>query len=151
MKPVAHHATIYSYALPILLYLFVAQEAQAADHISWLAVRYQDNSVKTFLQGPYSSKAQCDKLNQSTWDNVLTACGTCKAEEKACTPASELREVFAKALRKEQAAFPYVIATPKGRIIISGVPTATAATECQRLGQQFRENGYADARCVLPP
>ena len=53
--------------------LSIATYANADDHISWLTVRYEDQSVKTFLQGPYASKAACDKLNQTTWDNVLTA------------------------------------------------------------------------------
>ena len=133
-----------------LTILSIATYANAADHISWLTVRYEDQSVKTFLQGPYASKATCDKLNQTTWDNVLTACGYCKVEQKACMPADDLKEVYAKALRRERAAFPYVVATPKGRIIISGVPTATAIAECNRLAAEFRANGYGDARCVLP-
>jgi hypothetical protein len=133
-----------------LLLLCIATQAQAAEYVSWLAVRYQDHSVKTFIQGPYGSRPQCDKLNQTTWDNVQTACGICTAEAKFCLPAPELAEVFAKALRSERAAFPYVIATPKGRIIVSGVATDAAIAECQRLGQQFRVNGYSEARCVLP-
>lgn len=61
-----------------LTILSIATYANAADHISWLTVRYEDQSVKTFLQGPYASKATCDKLNQTSLDNVLTACGSCK-------------------------------------------------------------------------
>jgi hypothetical protein len=133
-----------------LTILSITTYANAAEYVSWLTARYEDQSVKTFLQGPYASKATCDKLNQTTWDNVLTACGSCKAEQKACMPANDLKEVYAKALRRERAAFPYVIATPKGRIIISGVPTAIAITECNRLAAEFRTNGYGDARCVLP-
>ena len=130
--------------------LSIATYANADDHISWLTVRYEDQSVKTFLQGPYASKATCDKLNQTTWDNVLTACGSCKVEQKACMPAADLKEVYAKALRRDRAAFPYVVATPKGRIIISGVTTATAIAECNHLAAKFRANSYSDARCVLP-
>lgn len=135
----------------LLLTLAAAcRSTDAAEYVSWLAVRYPDQAVKTFLQGPYESKARCDQLNQSTWDNVLTACGTCRAEEKFCSRADELREIYAKALRSERAAYPYVIATPKGRIIISGVTTSVAVAECQRLAESFRSNGYRDARCVLP-
>lgn len=134
----------------VLLLSAACDSARAADYVSWLAVRYPDQAVKTFLQGPYKSKARCDQLNQSTWDNVLTACGTCRAEEKFCSRADELKEGYAKALRKERAAYPYVIATPQGRIIISGVSTSVAVAECQRLAESFRSNGYSDARCVLP-
>lgn len=124
--------------------------AIGAEYASWLVVRYPDGAVKTFLQGPYASRDQCDKLNQTTWSNVLNACVTCTAEEKSCSPADTLSESYAKMLRNERAAVPYVVATPKGRIIVSGVPTPVAAAECIRLRDQFRANGYSDARCVLP-
>lgn len=135
----------------LLLALATAcQKVGAAEYVSWLAVRYSDQAVKTFLQGPYKSKAWCDELNQTTWDNVLTACGTCSAEAKFCIPMDELREGWAKALRKERAVYPYVIASPKGRIIISGVTTSVAVAECKRLADSFRSFGYHDSRCVLP-
>lgn len=143
----AHHVNA---AILALILLAACDSAGAADYVSWLAVRYPDRAVKTFLQGPYKSKARCDQLNQSTWDNVLTACETCSAEEKFCSRADELKEIYAKALRKERAAYPYVIATPEGRIIVSGVSTSAAVAECQRLAESFRSNGYRDARCVLP-
>ena len=124
--------------------------ANGTEFFSWLAVRYPDQSVKTFLQGHFASKPRCEQLNQSTWDNVLTACGSCKVDEQFCSPISNLRDGYAKALRKERAAFPYVVATPNGRIIISGVPTHNAVAECHRLADRFKENGYEDARCILP-
>lgn len=135
-------------ALP--LYACLIFPAHAAEHAAWLVVRYEDQSVKTFLQGPYRSKTSCEKLNQITWDNVLTACGSCKAEQKHCMELSQLGELYSKSLRKERAPYPYVVATPEGRIILSGVPTATAVSECNRLAHQFRSNGYANAQCVLP-
>jgi Fe-S oxidoreductase len=142
----------YSIFISIFLLIFstVSRDAYAADYFSLLVVRYSDQSVKTFLQGTYDSKARCDQLNQTTWDNVLTACGSCKAEEKFCNSTNELPEMYAKALRREQAAYPYVISTLKGRIIISGVTTDEAVAECQLLAEKFRSNLYSDARCVLP-
>lgn len=134
----------------LLILTTTCNSADDAEYVSWLFVRYPDKAVKTFLQGPYKSKAWCDKLNQTTWDNVLTACGTCQTEAKFCTRADELKELYAKALRKERAPYPYVIATSKGRIIISGVPTKVAVEECHRLADDFRSNGYRDARCMLP-
>ena len=131
------------------LHLCLVSPAHAADYVSWLSVRYEGTAVKTFLQGPHNSKVQCEKLNETTWDNVLTACGICKVEQKFCMSADQLGEFYAKALRKERAEFPYVISTPKGRILFSGVPTASAVAECNRLAQLFRANGYVDARCVL--
>lgn len=148
-----HPRSVHCVITTTILLLILAttyRSAGAADYVSWLAVRYPDQGVKTFLQGPYKSKARFDQLNQSTWANVLTACGTCRAEEKFCSRADELKEVYTKALRKERAAYPYVIATPEGRIIISGVSTSVAVAECQRLAESFRSNGYRDARCVLP-
>lgn len=137
-------------SLMALIFVAICPIANATEYFSWLSVRYPDQAVKTFLQGPYDSMSRCDHLNQSTWDNVLTACGSCSAESKFCSPMDELREAYAKAIRKERAAFPYVVATPAGRIIISGVSTRTAVAECQRLEEVFRSNGYGDARCVLP-
>lgn len=126
------------------------QTVCAAEYFSWLSVRYSDRSVKTFLQGPYKTKAWCDKLNQTTWDNVLTACGTCSTEMKYCDRIEKLQGIYSKLIRRERAAMPYVVATPEGRIFFSGVPTSTAVDECHRLAASFKGNGYSDARCVLP-
>lgn len=134
-----------------LLVVMISTGANATEYVSWLMVRYKDGAVKIFLQGPYHSRPRCDQLNQITWDNVFTACRDfCKVEEKSCLRADELLEVYAKAIRKEQAAFPYVVATPAGRIIISGVSTSIAVAECHRLARDFRSNAYSDAQCILP-
>lgn len=131
--------------------VILTQGAWAADYYSWLAVRYSDNKVlKTFLQGPYDSKASCDKLNQITWDNVFTACGSCTVEMKHCDRLENLSDGFRKLLRRERAAMPYAIATPKGRIFFSGMPTNTAINECHHLAASFQNNGYSEARCVVP-
>jgi len=127
-----------------------ATSVWAVDYFSWLAVRYSNGSVKTFLQGPYKSKSWCDKLNQSTWDNTLTACGSCTVDQKFCDRLDNLPVMYGKLLRGDPATIPYVIATPEGRIFFSGVTTSTAHDECHRLAASFKANGYAAARCVLP-
>lgn len=134
----------------MLLLAVVSSSAFASDYFAFLAVRYSDNSVKTFVQGPFNSKPRCDTLNQSTWDNTLTACGSCNAEQKFCVTKDDFPEIYLKTIRREKAAFPYVVATTNGRIIISGVRTSVAIEECQLLANKFRNNGYAEARCVLP-
>lgn len=137
--------------LGILVVVSFSTATQAADQVAWLSVRYSNGAVKTFVQGPYTSKASCDKLNQITWDNVLTACGSCKVEQQFCIPAEQLTGPFAKGLRKEPVAIPYVVATSKGRIFLSGIPTSEALAECERLASEFRRNGYPKSVCVLPP
>lgn len=138
-------------SLIAFLFFVISTSANATEYVSWLSVRYQDGAVKTFLQGPYPSRLRCDQLNQTTWDNVLTACkDSCKVEEKSCLRADEILEVYAKAIRKERTAFPYVVATPAGRIIISGVSTSVAVAECHRLARDMKSNAYSGARCMLP-
>ena len=151
MSIVIYQSTRAALAAAIFWIAFSSQTAWASDYYSWLSVRYSANdSVKTFLQGPYKSKSWCDKLNQTTWDNVLTACGSCKVEMKHCDRLEQLPDGYRKLLRRERAAMPYVIATPEGRIFFSGVSTAIAIDECHRLATSFRGNGYSEARCVLP-
>ena len=129
--------------------LVIGAPAVAADFYAWLVVRYPEKAVRTFLQAPYVSKALCERSNQATWDNVITACGNCSVEVKQCAPLDELPDLFRKTLRQEPAAFPYVVANQKARIITSGVPTSYAVEECQRLAAEFKAGGYPEARCVL--
>jgi hypothetical protein len=124
--------------------------AHAADYFAWLNVRYPNRAVKTFLQGPYPSKARCDLHNQTTWDNVITSCGSCAAEVQQCGRMEDLPEMYRKVLRQEPAAFPYVVATRQGRIFMSGVSAAFALEECQRMEAAFKRELYAEARCIRP-
>ena len=145
------HTVRTSLAAAIFWIALSDQTVWASDYYSWLAVRYSENNgVKTFLQGPYNSKSACDKLNHLTWDNVLTACRSCKVEMKHCDRLEGLPDLYRKLLRRERAVMPYVIATPKGRIFFSGIPTNIAIDECHRMAETFRSNGYSEARCVLP-
>ena len=127
------------------------QISSAQEHVGSLVVRYPGSQiVQTFLQGPYSSKSRCESLMQTTWDNHHKACGTCWVDDKSCVPAVDVPHDYSKALRKEKATYPYLIATPKGRIIISGISIKQAIEMCRQNEKNFRLNGYGDARCVLP-
>jgi hypothetical protein len=136
----------------ILLLAFsgTCQTSHAEEFVGFLEIRYPNQLVKTLLQGPYSSKKRCENLNQTTLDNALIACGSCNIENNFCISEREVPEIYSKVLRKEKSAFPYIIATPKGRIIISGIPMQSAIAECRYIAEKFRSNGYGDARCVLP-
>jgi hypothetical protein len=145
------HTMRMSLATTVFWIALSDQTVWASNYYSWLVVRYSENNgVKTFLQGPYNSKSGCDKLNQITWDNVLTARGSCKVEMKHCDRLEGLPDLYKKLLRRERAVMPYVIATPKGRIFFSGISTNIAIEECHRMAKIFQTNGYSEARCVLP-
>lgn len=144
-RPFASHGRFAAFAIALV----IGAPAVAADFYAWLVVRYPEKAVRTFLQAPYASKARCERSNQATWDNVITACGTCSVEVKQCAPLDELPDLFRKTLRQEPAAFPYVVANQKARIITSGVPTSYAIEECHRLAGEFKAGGYPEARCVL--
>lgn len=133
-----------------LMLAAVYRNAGASEYVSLIFVRYSDSTLKTFVQGPDKSKALCEKLSQVTWDNIVTVCGKCSLEKSICLRTYEIEEMYADVLQSNEAIHPYVIATPKSRIIISGIVQSAAIAECQRLAQNFRSNGYRDARCLVP-
>lgn len=122
--------------------------SRAADYFSLLDVRYDTGLKKTFLGGPFSSKGFCEELNQSVWDNVQPGCGNCKKEVQFCARWSQLNEPYKKVLKGEAAPFVYSITAKKHRIIFSGSTRTVVERECEWTAQNFRANGYPDARCV---
>lgn len=131
-----------------LLCVFFSPIAYAADYFSVLDVRYENGMKKTFLGGPYTTKAWCEKMNQNTWDHIQPACGNCAKEINMCADSSALSEPFRKVMNGEPAPVAYVKATAKGRIVLSGANKANIDKECEDTALSFRSNGYPDARCV---
>lgn len=141
------------YYAPLFLSLSVASATDAASvdgYVSELVVRYPDGVIKIFVQGPDASKESCESYARTTWENIAKVCGTCWVQERHCRTMDNIGDLYATTLRGEPANYPYVVATPKGRIIIRGTPDSVAAGECAYLAQVFRANGYPASRCVLP-
>lgn len=133
---------------PLVVFTAISLNARAADYYHLLNVRYPSGLVKTFLGGPYSRKSWCEKQAQTVWDNVLTTCGTCKKELQQCGEASVIPDSYLKTFRNEPIPSPYVTATPKGRIVFSGVRRDIALAECGHTAAEFRAHGFAEARCI---
>lgn len=134
--------------ISFLLLWLLSFNAYAADYFALLDVRYATGIKKTFIGGPYSSKAQCNKLNQVVWDNVQPTCGNCKNEMQVCSDMSVLNEPLRKVLAGEKTALTYVNATEKGKIILSAASASVIAQECEDSAKKFRLNGYKKASCV---
>lgn len=120
----------------------------AADFYHMLTVRYPSGLVKTFVGGPYSPQAWCEKQAQTVWDNVITTCGSCRKELQQCGEWSSMPPYYVKTFRNEPIAVPYVTAIPKGRILFSGVGSDAALAECRHTASQFRANGFPNSACI---
>jgi hypothetical protein len=132
----------------VLLLAAFGHAATAADYFSFLDVRYSHGIKKTFLTGPLSSVSVCKAVSQSTWDNVQPVCQGCRNELQACVTSSELSPPHMSVVRGEKAAFIYVRASEKGRILFSGGARPVLVDACRELAAQFRDAGYKTAACV---
>jgi hypothetical protein len=150
MTPQHKAAMLYIAAFVFLIFADANDAASADEYVSVLSVGYPDSIAKIFVQGPDSSKESCESYVRTTWENIVRVCGACWVEDRSCLKVEEIDDLYSATLRGERAAYPYVVATPKGRIIIRGTSENVAVGECERLAQAFRSKGYAASRCVSP-
>lgn len=138
------------FAVLLLTIIGIAQSnASSADFYHIVIVRFDNGIVNYVLGGPYNGKNWCEKNAQAVWDNVVTSCGQCKREFQGCSEASALPDPYKRTFRNEPIWLPYVVAMPKGRILIAGVDKETAVRACQNAAAQFRVNGYKQAVCIF--
>jgi hypothetical protein len=139
---------VLRFIFALLFSMFFVHAVYAADYFSILDVQYENGIKKTFLGGPYSGKAWCEKMNKNTWDHIQPVCGNCSKEISMCSDSSALNEPFRKVMNGEPAPMIYVKATAKGRIVLSGANKVVIEKECKDMALSFQLNGYPDAQCV---
>ena len=135
------------YVAALLIFVPFAS-AHAEDYFSWLDVRYEGGLKKSFLAGPYRDKGSCERLVRVTWDNIQPVCGNCKKEMEFCGTYDSLNQPLRDVLDGKPTALTYVMGTKKNRIIVSGADAATVLAECENTANNFRMNGFPDARCI---